>query len=197
MTPLTIQVWTITILTSQILTMNRELLLLGLLRQGATHGYQLHDFIERNLAFCTDLKKATAYALLDKMQAKGWVSAEEVREGARPPKRVYRLTPAGEAAFQQLLRRSLSATDEESDVGLAFIDALPADEARQLLAQRRDALEQQLAAFQAAPQHQGGYQLLIEHQMYRLRCEVAWLDKVIARLRARHSRRAAGHKRTA
>jgi len=25
--------------------MSRELLLLGLLRQGATHGYQLHDFM--------------------------------------------------------------------------------------------------------------------------------------------------------
>jgi DNA-binding PadR family transcriptional regulator len=174
--------------------MSRELLLLGLLRQGATHGYQLHDFIERNLAFCTDLKKATAYALLDKMQAKGWVSAQEVREGARPPKRIYRLTPAGEVAFQQLLRCSLSAADDS--VGLAFLDSLPADEACQLLAQRRAALAQQLATAQAAPQHQSGYQLLIDHQAYRLRCEVAWLDEVIARLRAQPGRRAARHKKS-
>jgi len=175
--------------------MSRELLLLGLLRQGATHGYQLHDFIERNLAFCTNLKKATAYALLDKMQAKGWVSAQEVREGMRPPKRIYSLTPAGEAAFQQLLRRSLSAADDDGSIGLAFLDALPADEACQLLMQRRAALAQQLATAQAAPQHQSGYQLLTDHQTYRLRCEVAWLDEMIARLCAQSGRRAARHKK--
>jgi len=115
----------------------------------------------------------------------------------RPPKRIYRLTPAGEAAFQQLLRRSLSAADDDGSIGLAFLDALPADEACQLLMQRRAALAQQLATAQAAPQHQSGYQLLmlIDHQTYRLRCEVAWLDEVIARLRAQPGRRAARHKK--
>ncbi len=166
--------------------MERELLLLGLLRQGEMHGYQLHDFIERNLAFCTDLKKATAYLLLERMAEKGWVTVQETREGHRPPRRVYRLTLEGEAAFQQLLRENLAhfeAAKTGSDVGLAFVDALPRAEALRLLEQRRAAVAEQLAAFQAAPEHSGGYQLLIDHQQHYLRSELAWLDTVLARLR--------------
>ncbi len=172
--------------------MERELLLLGLLRQGAMHGYQLHDFIERNLAFCTDLKKATAYVLLDKMQASGWVTVKEAREGNRPQKRIYSLTPAGEEAFQRLLRENLGAfvaAKTGSDIGLAFMDALPKVEALRLLDQRRAALAAQLAEFEAVPQHQGSYQLLIDHQLHYLRCELRWLDDMLARIRPR--RRAA------
>jgi hypothetical protein len=35
------------------------------------------------------------------------------------------------------------------------------------------------------PQHQGSYQLLIDHQLHYLRCELQWLDEVIARIRSR------------
>jgi DNA-binding PadR family transcriptional regulator len=164
--------------------MERELLLLGLLRQGEMHGYQLHDFIERNLAFCTDLKKATAYVLLDKMLADGWVQAKEAREGNRPQRRVYSLTPEGEKAFDQMLRDNLatfSAAKTGSDIGLAFVDALPSGEALQRLEQRRDAIAEQLAEFERAPQHAGSYQLLIDHQINYLRSELAWLTQVIER----------------
>ena len=104
--------------------MERELLLLGVLRHGEMHGYQLHDFIEKNMAFCTDLKKPTAYFLLDKMQDNGWVAVKEAREGNRPQKRIYRLTAKGEAAFQELLRDNLShfsSARTGSDVGLAVL----------------------------------------------------------------------------
>ena len=47
--------------------MERQLLLLGLLRREDMHGYRLNEFIERDMAFCTDVKKPTAYYLLDKL----------------------------------------------------------------------------------------------------------------------------------
>jgi DNA-binding PadR family transcriptional regulator len=165
--------------------MDRELLLLGLLRQGEMYGYQLHDFIDRNLAFCTDLKKPTAYHLLSKLAQRGWIVEVEVEaEGHRPPRRVYQITPAGEAAFQRLLRDNLSAFQPAyftGDIGLAFLDALPAVEARALLAQRRAALAAALAAAQAAPVHGGSMQLVVEHQARHLAAELDWLDEVIAR----------------
>ena len=65
--------------------MERELLLLGVLRQGEMHGYQLHDFIERSLAFCTDLKKPTAYFLLDKMGSQRLGVGEGGARGQPPP----------------------------------------------------------------------------------------------------------------
>ncbi|MCX7939049.1 MAG: helix-turn-helix transcriptional regulator, partial [Thermoflexales bacterium] len=125
--------------------------------------------------------------LLERMAARGWVTVQEVREGHRPPRRVYRLTSEGEAVFQRLLRDNLArfeAAKTGSDVGLAFVDALPRAEALRLLEQRRAALTEQLAAFQSAPTHAGSYQLLIDHQLHYLRSELAWLDDVLARMRA-------------
>ena len=164
--------------------MERELLLLGLLRQGEMYGYKLHDFIETNLAFCTDLKKATAYVLLDKMQANGWVQVKETREGNRPQRRIYSPTPEGERAFEQMLRDNLAtfnAAKTASDIGLAFVDALPPDVSQDLLQQRRDVIAAQLAEFEHVPQHAGSYQLLIDHQINYLRSELAWLTQVIER----------------
>lgn len=171
--------------------MERELLLLGALRQQAMHGYQLHEFIERALASCTDLKKSTAYMLLDKMAAAGWVTQKETRAGNRPPRRVYRLTPAGEAKFQELLRANLASHTNVrfgGDIGLAFLDALKPAEALELLAQRRAALEASFNAANAAPAHEGSLQFVIEHQRRYLALELEWLDEVRTRLSQKPSR---------
>ncbi|MGQ9815504.1 MAG: PadR family transcriptional regulator [Candidatus Roseilinea sp.] len=165
----------------------RELLLLGILRQQDMHGYQLHEFIDTNLAVCADLKKATAYFLLDKMAAKGWVTFEQAQEGNRPPRRVYRITPAGERAFHDMMRANLATYAParfSGDVGLAFIDALKPAEAAQLLRRRRAAMAEALSALQSTPDHAGGAQLIIDHQRRHLAAELEWLDEVIARVEA-------------
>lgn len=165
--------------------MEREMLLLGLLRSGEMHGYQLNEYIERTLSFCADVKKATAYFLLDKMEGRGWVTATEHREGNRPPRKVYHLTPGGEAEFQRLLRENLSSfasARSAGDIGLAFLGALESGEASELLRLRRAALAAELDGIRAAPQHGGGIQLLIDHQIHYLDSELRWLDETIASL---------------
>src|SRR5574338_1673097 len=108
--------------------MNRELLLLGLLRQSEMHGYKIIEFIERDLAMCTDLKKPTAYFLLDKMAQNGWISWMEERDGNRPPRRIYQITPEGERLFQKMLRESLAHYEPvkfTDDIALALSEMLP------------------------------------------------------------------------
>ena len=41
---------------------------------------------------CSDLKKPTAFFLLDKMAQNGWISWTEEQEGNRPPRRNYQIT---------------------------------------------------------------------------------------------------------
>jgi DNA-binding PadR family transcriptional regulator len=166
--------------------MERELLILGILRGQKMHGYQLAEFIDHNLAIYTELKKATAYFLLDKMCAAGWVASEEAQEGKRPPRRVYEITAAGEAAFQRLLRENLAAYPPAifaGDVGLGFLDALQPEEALALLAQRRASIAEQYNAVQAAPLHPGGFQWALEHRIAHLRAELHWIDTILNRLR--------------
>ncbi len=172
--------------------MDRELLLLGLLRQQEMHGYRLHEFINRGMAFCTDLKKPTAYFLLDKMAEAGWITQEETQTGNRPTRRVYRLTKKGEAEFQRLLRENLNSHAPArftGDIGLAFLDALEPNEALELLVQRRAALADALASAEAVPEHEGTLQLVVEHQARHLATELEWLDEVVARLKLKKKTR--------
>lgn len=165
--------------------MNRELLLLGLLRQSEMHGYKIIEFIERDLAMCTDLKKPTAYFLLDKMAQNGWITWTEEREGNRPPRRTYQITPTGEVEFQKLLRESLANYDPikfADDIALAFADSLSQAELLDLLQQRRNALLTLIEAIRLAPAHQGFVQLVIDHQRAHLESELRWMDKLQERI---------------
>lgn len=168
--------------------MDRELLLLGLLRHRDMHGYELHEFINRDMTFCTDIKKPTAYNILQKMADAGWITETEEQEGNRPPRKVYQISPTGETIFQQLLRENLRTHHQArftDDIGLAFIDALPAPEAIPLLEERRAALQKELDAINRphgrAHSH-GGMKLILEHQIRHFQAEINWLDEVISRL---------------
>jgi DNA-binding PadR family transcriptional regulator len=162
--------------------MEKKLLLLGILRRQEMHGYQLNEFIDNNLALCTDLKKPTAYYLLDQMAKDSWITAELTQEGNRPPRRVYRLTEAGEAAFQQLLRENLAEYEPVNfpgDVGLAFVDWLAPQECLPLLETQKQKAQARLDEIAAIPAHAGSLGLIFLHQIHHLQAELAWLEKVI------------------
>lgn len=176
--------------------MERGLLLLGLLRSHEMHGYQLNELIDRHLGSSIQLTKPTAYRLLGKMASDGWITCREEREGNRPPRRVYAITAAGEAQFQRLLRESLASyrpAELRSDISLAFLDLLPAEEALPLLGSRRAAIESRLQAVRASDRHHGSFQLVIDHQAHHLATELAWLEQVIARLESGHEGELIGH----
>lgn len=165
--------------------MERKLLLLGLLKKEERHGYQLHEFIESFMQTCVDLKKSTAYYLLEKMTKEGYVTRTEEREGNRPPRHVYHLTARGEIYFLALLRQNLATylpARFPGDTGLTFLDNLPASEAVVLLAQRREQLTNALTHIQQTPPHTGSLQFMIAHQQIHLQSELDWLDSVIEQL---------------
>lgn len=169
--------------------MDDRLLLLGLLRQSEMHGYQLYEFIERGLSACTDLKKPAAYYLLGRMAQDGWLSETVTQEGNRPPRKVFRLTPQGEAAFQDLLRENLASflpPSHSGDVGLAFLDALEPFQAHALLDERRASLVEALAEARQVPRHRGSLQLILDHQVHYLESELMWLEQLLVGLKARN-----------
>ena len=143
------------------------------------------------------MKKPTAYFLLDKMAAAGWITQEQSQVGNRPPRRVYRITAKGEAEFQRMLHQNLASHIPvvfPTDIGLAFVDALDRADALELLAQRRAALSRALNEAQAVPEHSGSLQLVVEHRIRHLAAELDWLDEVITRLRKKAGRAAKAKK---
>ncbi|WP_047865085.1 PadR family transcriptional regulator [Rubrobacter aplysinae] len=166
----------------------RHLLILGLVREQRQHGYQIHEFIQKNLSNLTQMKKATAYAVLDRLEGGGYVRSETEQQGNRPPRKVYEVTPEGREAFVGLLRENLSGADRilmSGDVGLMFLDELPKEEVAGYLEKRLDDRERQIAELEKAPEYPGslGPPLAIEHLLALNRADRDWLRAVINRLR--------------
>ena len=158
----------------------RALLLLGMLRVQSQHGYQINEFIERSLGRVTDMKKPTAYALLERLSQGGYVTVRSEQEGSRPPRKVYAITPGGEKLYQELLRAQLAApqrTPSAGGIALMFLDDLPAGERVELLRRRLGALGELIATYDEAPKHGRvlGVDLAIEQQRHILRAERDWL----------------------
>jgi DNA-binding PadR family transcriptional regulator len=164
--------------------MDRQLLLLGLLRNQEMHGYQINEFIDQQMAFCVDLKRSTAYYLLDKLCRDGHVAEEVERAGNRPERRVYRITPAGEAHFQQLLRQNLSAYTPPiyaEDIGVIFQHHLPPEETARLLQARREAILAHRAGLVALRATLPADHLaVIEHHLVHVDAELTWLERLLA-----------------
>lgn len=166
--------------------MERELLLLGLLRTQAMYGYQLNEMIDSHLGTSIQLKKPTAYNLLDKMTDEGWVTYREEQEGNRPPRYVYSITPHGEAAFQRLLRKCLAdykPTEFRSDISLAFLEALSREEAAFLLSKRRTIIQNLLEQVNTEATQNSNFQVIIEHHRRHLEMELEWLEELMAKLK--------------
>jgi DNA-binding PadR family transcriptional regulator len=86
-----------------------RLLILGAVRLvQPAHGYRIRQELERwEAENWAPIKYATIYHALHSMLRDGLLTEEEDSEGAKgPAKRLYRLTPAGEAAYAELLREN-------------------------------------------------------------------------------------------
>ncbi len=168
----------------------RHLLLLGLIKAQARHGYELTDFIERNLCRVTDMKKATAYFLLDRLASTGLVSVRQEQEGNRPPRRVFSITAAGEAAFGRLLVETLGRAEAMAspvDIALMFCQHLPPGPTLDALEQRLAGVRARLAETQQArASHLAveSVRLALEHIAVHLQAEEAWLAGLLAERRA-------------
>jgi PadR family transcriptional regulator PadR len=78
---------------------NVEFLLLGVLREGPAHGYGLIVRLRDRSDGAFDLAEGTIYPALQRLERAGRVESSWSSESGRR-RRVYELTPVGEAALQ-------------------------------------------------------------------------------------------------
>lgn len=78
-----------------------ELALLGFLRAGALHGYEIHRRLAdpAGLGLVWRLKQSHLYALLARLEAEGYLTSTVRPQAARPPRKLFRLTRIGNNAF--------------------------------------------------------------------------------------------------
>lgn len=165
----------------------RSLILLGLLMSQSQHGYQINEFIERNLSNVTDMKKSTAYATLDRLNQNGYIDISFEQEGNRPIRKVYTVNEKGKQYFYELLLKNLSTAESvnyNGDIGLMFIDFLPLEKTIPSLKERLAGSKQFLQKIKETPSHgeSSGVDLAIEHKITMLKAEIAFLEKTIKKL---------------
>ena len=171
--------------------LHRQLMLLGLLRRGPLHGYEIHRIVRAHGEMYADLKKANVYYLLERLAKDGHVevSIETGTQGRRGERLIYMLTDKGQRHFFDLLRtelRSFTPTHSGVDVAVVYLDKLPRAEALALLSERREAVaeyrERVVKELGAAA---GGLtaELAADHLVSLIEAELAWTERTIERLR--------------
>jgi len=170
--------------------MERELLLLGLLRNNEMYGYQINEFIDNHLGSSINLTKPTAYRLLKNMAEQGWVSFREEKVGKRPTRRIYAITELGEGKFREFLSSCIGEYKPaaySSTICLAFLDTIPVEEALPHLEKQRQTIEELLSRVKSDQNHPGAFQLTIDHQIRHLETDREWLAEVISNLKTSDS----------
>jgi DNA-binding PadR family transcriptional regulator len=173
-----------------------RLVLLGVLRNEPMHGYRIKQTLhEWHMDFWADVQGGSIYAGLKRLVSEGYVErVGSSREGNRPLRTTYRITPSGREELRRLLRTFWTPPARFArpvDLALHFSLELSPEEIEPLLEERLRALENQSLIFRPEfvpefdePRRQARVSDLYDHERRLLAAEREWCEHVLERLRA-------------
>lgn len=131
-----------------------EYLILGLLILSPMTGYQLQQFIKKNLALICSHSAGSVQTALSKLEREGKILARETAEGRRR-KKCFAVTEAGRAAFSDWVAQPMQA-DKVKNMELSRLFFAGLAQPEQRLAAIRDyiaQMEQTKEVLQAIREH--------------------------------------------
>jgi PadR family transcriptional regulator AphA len=155
---------------------------LGFLMSGPAHGYDLHSRIARELGPVWRIGMGHLYNALRDLERAGQVQSTLLPQADRPPRKIYAMTPAGQEAFLDWVRRPVPAVRDirtEFLAKLYFLRALGlegwtelVEAQRALLSARLAQLEAQYARTDPAAFHR----LVLDLRRRQARAALEWLE---------------------
>lgn len=121
-----------------------ELLLLGLIKEGSKHGYEIKRKIKEILSMFAGVDLKSIYYPLRVLEKQGKIAKKIGRQGKRPERFVYALTQKGEGSFNELLSKSLldfKRPQFSLDLSLYFLHYLKPEVIRRRLRARQSILK--------------------------------------------------------
>lgn len=164
-----------------------ELAVLGLLRDGAHHGYELKRLLA-DLGFWS-VSFGSLYPALRRLERRDLIEAQVSSDKRR--RKVYRITDEGDDYFQDLMRSDDTSTaddDRSFRLRLAFFEYLDPDRRLPILERRRhqiieerDRMKRRLGRNRERAKARGDrYRLaVLEHGLRRAEADLAWIDELI------------------
>ena len=168
--------------------MIKKLLLLGLLRGQKLHGYGVVDYLSNHSSGGAAISKSNAYRLLRLMEEEGLIRSATEREGNRPERYVYEVTPAGEAFFQDCLLRELAIDATADQPGIAVLNYLPELDpgaAADQLQTRRNLVAERTKQLTDVPEAVIDLHPALDLGLRLAQVELEWLDDTLTELRKR------------
>jgi PadR family transcriptional regulator AphA len=159
--------------------------LLGFLRQQPMHAYEIHQTLTRDeaLGLVWRLKQSLVYVMLERLESEGFVTATLEPQGARPPRKLLKLTPDGQRTFDQWLVRPVA---HGRDFRLEFLAKLyfasqdgPTSAATLIAAQQaasREWLADLRARADALSDTRGYDWLVLQFRIGQIEAILTWLD---------------------
>jgi DNA-binding PadR family transcriptional regulator len=170
-----------------------EIAVLALLREAAMHPYQMQSLLrERHKDEILALKKGSLYHAIGRLVRAEFILAKDTsRNGRRPERTTYAITPAGRKELIRALRQIVAVPQRESSefmAAMSFLVHLTPAEAILRLEERCEQLEQQITGFNrslAAVGERVGRINLIESEylVAMLKAELTWVRNLIAEIR--------------
>jgi DNA-binding PadR family transcriptional regulator len=165
--------------------------LLGFLRERPMHGYEIHQRLAdpAGLGGVWRLKQSQLYALLSRLEEEGYVTARLQPQDVRPPRRVFRLTRSGRAAYLAWVKNPVLHGRQirlEFLVKFYFARQEGPEVAAQLVQRQRAACRDWLSGQQAQADKIGQANpydwLVCQFRLGQIEATLAWLDQCEALL---------------
>ena len=159
--------------------------LLGFLQPGPMHGYELHRQMETpaGLQQVWYLKQAQLYALLGKLEEAGYITSTLQPQETRPARRVFQMTTAGQAAFQNWLTSAVPRPRQmrqEFQAKLYFARLASPEICLRLIYRQSLACQGWLQSYQrllAEIGDENAYaELLVQYRLGQIQAMLDWLD---------------------
>jgi len=170
----------------------RELFVLGLVRRRPASAYALDKAMREHSPLYRSFKRGNLYSLVERLAASGLLEREDAaaKRGPHRSKTVYRLSPAGEARFIELLcgvMLDVQADHAALETALVLLGQLSREGALDLLERRAEnvaAHERRLSRIRGDIRGRSGAAYLsASFALSRLRGERRYLSEAIALLR--------------
>ena len=166
----------------------QELLLLGLLKEGPKHGYDIKLKIKEILSLFAGVDLKSIYYPLRILEKRGLVAKRITKPTKRPERIVYFLTANGEARFQEILTKSLlnfKRPQFSLDLSLYFLDYIKPETAKrrlrartQVLKQLAESLKQMVASLKSKKSATLVY--ILQHNLQMVETEQKFLSNLLS-----------------
>lgn len=159
-----------------------EYALLGLVRRGPIHGYNLLQELSGpdGLGEIWEIKISQVYAYLNKLEKQGYLKSTRLQEGETPARRLYVITPAGETAFQEWISAPVPAARDLRQLlllKLYFENDVAPDIIRQLISNQAALCRGWLESLEREKTSATGWrQKVFAYRAELVRASLTWLE---------------------